>query len=166
MLVRRLRERVPSAMPLGRAVLRGYELRWHKRGKDGSGKCDVWATDRAEAQVHGVLFELAATEKPRLDHAEGLGVGYDDQVIEVTCNGHILQAQVYVATPTHIDPSIQPFSWYRALVLAGAREHRLPPAYIQGIEAVAAIHDPDPERQAIHDALIRAAQPWLEADLP
>ena len=35
MLTSRLRRRCPSAMPLGVATLIGYELRWHKKSKDG-----------------------------------------------------------------------------------------------------------------------------------
>jgi hypothetical protein len=39
----RLRERMPSAKPLGVAKLSGHELRFHKRSKDGSGKCNAFA---------------------------------------------------------------------------------------------------------------------------
>lgn len=39
----RLRSRVPSVALVGTAVLSGYELRWHKRSTDTSGKCDVIA---------------------------------------------------------------------------------------------------------------------------
>ena len=41
----RLRGRCPSARAIGIAELRGHELRWHKRSKDGSGKCDIVAVD-------------------------------------------------------------------------------------------------------------------------
>ena len=37
----RLRERVPSAESLGVARLEAHVLRFHKRGRDGSGKCDA-----------------------------------------------------------------------------------------------------------------------------
>ena len=37
----RLRARVPGVRALGPALLRGHELRWHKRGTDGSGKCSI-----------------------------------------------------------------------------------------------------------------------------
>lgn len=34
----RIRARCPSAVAMGVAELRGYELRWHKISNDGSGK--------------------------------------------------------------------------------------------------------------------------------
>lgn len=45
MLVARLTERVPSARPIGIGQLKGHVLRWHKRSKDGSGKCDIEITE-------------------------------------------------------------------------------------------------------------------------
>ena len=45
MLTARLRERMPSCKPLGIAKLPGHALRFHKRSKDQSGKCNAFATD-------------------------------------------------------------------------------------------------------------------------
>ena len=59
MLLARIRERVPSARPLGVAVLRGHRLFWHKAGRDGSGKCDVVESNDTDAAVFGVLYEIA-----------------------------------------------------------------------------------------------------------
>ncbi len=58
MLVARIRERAPSARPLGVAELRGHELRWHKAGMDGSAKCDVVASSDPRAVVLGVVYAL------------------------------------------------------------------------------------------------------------
>lgn len=41
----RLRARVPSCRPIGIAFLPGHELRFHKRSKDGSGKCDAFQVE-------------------------------------------------------------------------------------------------------------------------
>lgn len=148
----RLRERCPSATPVGVAELNGYELRWHKRSRDGSGKCDIVLATSPEARVLGVLYRIAEYEKRDLDRAEGLGKGYAEIDIEVLCDGTLIAATAYQAT--EIDHSLRPFSWYRALVMAGAREHRLPEGYIALLEAVAAQEDPDRARHAKNMCLI------------
>ena len=151
MLSRRLRARVTSARVIGPARLRGHQLRWHKRSRDGSGKCDVVAASVPAVAVHGVVYELALAEKHRLDLAEGLGQGYAQRLAEVeTASGRLL-AWLYYATD--IDPTRLPYTWYRALVVAGAQEHGLPPAYSALIAAAAATHDRNAERHRQHMAL-------------
>lgn len=148
----RLRERVPSARVLGRGILHGHQLLWHKVSIDRSGKCDAVATDAPGAAVHGVLYAIAQAEKTALDRAEGLGKGYDERQVVVEVDGAPFAATMYCATRT--DPALKPYSWYKAHVLAGAIEHGLPPAYIAGIEAVEALQDPDIVRHNIQMALI------------
>ncbi|MBX3668509.1 MAG: gamma-glutamylcyclotransferase [Rhodocyclaceae bacterium] len=148
----RLRERCPSAMPLGVAQLNGYELCWHKKSKDGSGKCDIVPSASPEAYVLGVLYEIADAEKVALDKAEGLGHGYKEIEIQVLCNGKQMTAKAYQAS--EIDHALTPYSWYRALVLAGAKEHHLPNDYIARLAAVSAQVDPDRERHKKYMYLI------------
>lgn len=154
MLSRRARERVPSAKAIGVGILRGYELRWHKKGWDGSGKCDVVKTVNLESLVYGVVYEIDAAEKPDLDEAEGLGAGYDEKQVEVETNTGLLTAGVYFATAT--DPSLIPYTWYKALVIAGAKEHLLPWDYIAKLERVSAMTDPHAERAARHFTLVNS----------
>ena len=156
MPISRLRERCSSATPLGVAELTGFELRWHKRSKDGSGKCDIVSASSSEARVFGVLYQVAVHEKRDLDRAEGLGQGYSEIDIEVLFEGERIVAKAYQATD--IDRSLKPYSWYRALVVAGAREHRLPEDYIELLEAVAAQKDPDCARHDKNMCLIGEAQ--------
>ena len=154
MLTRRLRERTPSATPIGVGRLNGYSLCWHKRSrKDHSGKCDVVATGIESDCVLGVLFELNAADKPALDGFEGLGHGYDEKSVEILVDGTPVAATVYCATD--IDKSLRPYDWYKALVVAGAREHRLPAEYIHALEAVRSVPDPKPARTEQHMALLR-----------
>ena len=97
-LRRRIRERVPSTRAVCVGVLRGHELRWHKVGQDGSGKCDVVESVLPGEQVHGVVYEIAASEKPRLDKAEGLGAGYEEKQVVVETSAGPISALVYYAT--------------------------------------------------------------------
>jgi gamma-glutamylcyclotransferase (GGCT)/AIG2-like uncharacterized protein YtfP len=151
MLARRLRQRAPSARRLGGAVLRGHRLQWHKVGRDRSGKCDVVATGDPDDAVYGVLYAVPLAEKALLDRAEGLGAGYAEKRVSVHAEGGAVEAWVYYATDT--DPALHPFTWYQALVVAGARENALPAAYVAALEAAVAVRDADAERHARHFAL-------------
>ncbi len=137
-----LRNRVPSATAIGSAHVTGHTLRWHKRSrKDGSGKCDIELTSRNEDLVYGVLYEIDAREKYLLDNAEGLGNGYEEKIVRVAHNcGHV-EATTYYATDKN--PSLKPYTWYKKLVVAGAREHKLPDDYVAALEAVEAVEDRD-----------------------
>ena len=152
MLLARLRERVPSARMLSVATLPGHELRWHKLGQDGSGKCDVLPVNDPRAAVIGVLFELALSDKPRLDAAEDLGVSYSEKEVEVRTAAGPLRAWVYQAI--RVDPAAVPFDWYKAIVIAGAREHGLPQPYIDRLDAAPSRPDADAARTARNLALV------------
>ena len=156
MSVARLRERCPSARAIGIAELPGHELRWHKRSRDGSAKCDIVASDAPSASVFGVLYEIAEHEKTALDRAEGLGAGYEEIEIEVLCGGSPVTAKVYRATDTN--PALRPYTWYRALVIAGAKEHCLPAHYVAGLESVPADEDANRARHDERMALIGEVQ--------
>lgn len=133
----RLRDRCPSVRPLGAATLPGYVLKWHKRSKDGSGKCDIVQSAKDEAIVHGVLYEIPDYEKSKLDSAEGLGFGYEQVEIEVLRDGRAVRAVAYVAT--NVDPTLKPFDWYHAHVVDGALEHGLSVKYIAALRSVETI---------------------------
>lgn len=146
MSVARLRERVPSADPLGCYILKEHDLRFHKSSKDGSGKCDAYFTSNSEDNIFGALFEIAPRQKRALDKAEGLGYGYEDKEVTVIAgDGSLVKAVTYVAII--IDETLKPYSWYLNHVLIGASETSLPAEYIQRkIKAIEAIEDNDKER--------------------
>jgi len=152
----RLRERMPSAEPLGLATLRGHALRFHKRSKDGSAKCDAFATTDEDTEVVGVLFKFDPAQRGKLDRAEGVGHGYKACLITVItekgARGNVLS---YFASPEAIDASLKPYTWYKDHVLAGAAEHRLRPDYVAiNIQAIEANEDLNRAR----DKLERATQ--------
>lgn len=154
MSLARLRQRVPSAVALGCYSIRGYDLRFHKVGQDGSAKCDAYYTGNTCNVIYGVLFEIEPSEKPGLDKAEGLGQGYNEKRVWVsTHTGRRYEAKTYIASS--MNPALKPFSWYLNHVLVGAKESSLPYAYIQQkIMAIATIKDinkkRDDEQWAIH----------------
>ena len=150
----RLAGRVRSARAVAVALLHGHKLKFHKKGKDGSGKCDAEYTNDARDVVYGVVFEMSRLEKPILDSKEGLHRGYREKKVSlVTQAGETMEAMTYYATS--IEPVLRPFEWYREHVLRGAREHGLPAEYIAAIEAVEALPDPDKGRHERELAIYR-----------
>jgi len=83
----RLRERARSARVLGRGHLRGYRLRFHKRGRDLSAKCDAWWTGRREYLVQGVVYRIGRGDRRLIDRAEDRGRGYDSVRLLVSMRG-------------------------------------------------------------------------------
>jgi len=145
----RLRERAPSSTPVGVAVLEGYALRFHKRGADGSAKCDVVPHDGG--RVYGVAFRVHPNDLATLDAAEQ---GYDRVTLHVAGATGALTAFTYRARPDRIVPGLKPYRWYRDLVALGARHHGLPADYVAAIEAVVVRDDPDGARAAARASLL------------
>jgi len=127
--------------------LPGHALRFHKRSVDKSGKCNAFASG-SDSSVIGVMFSFDPAERAKLDKAEGVGSGYEHAMVTVINDkGRRRKVLTYLATSDYIDDSLKPYGWYKDFVLAGAKEHDLPPDYIaEYIEAVEAIEDPDETR--------------------
>ena len=137
MSTERLRGRAPSARPVGIGRLLHHRRCWHKRGRDGSGKCDVvFAGLDGSAAVWGVLFEIKETDRAALHRAEGLGVGYAQRTVAVLTATGTRRAMTYQAKPDQTDSTLRPLAWYKAHVVRGAREHGLPAACVRKLEEV------------------------------
>lgn len=148
----RLQKRVPSAEFIAQCQLTKHELRWHKSGKDGSGKCDTFETEIKGDVVIGALFDIKASEKGALDLAEGLGYGYNEKKITVTTKaGDEIEAFTYYAIS--IDLSVKPYDWYVNHVMVGAIEIKVPEHYLATIKAIEHIEDPDKERALMERAI-------------
>jgi gamma-glutamylcyclotransferase len=161
MFTPRLTGRTPSAVVLGSASICGYKLTFDKFSIDGSGKCDMEATGNVDDVTWGVLFCINATEITALDKAEGLGHGYRKESIRVCRADHEVSAFAYVATKKN--PVLEPYHWYKNLVIAGCREHGLPDAYTAAIERVPSKPDVDKQRLDANEAMLRLATPAVVA---
>ncbi|MGD9387327.1 MAG: gamma-glutamylcyclotransferase [Gammaproteobacteria bacterium] len=149
----RLTNRVPSAELVATVALPGYATQFHKRGQDGSAKCNLVKAGPGRL-AYAAVYTLLPGEKARLDAAEGLGRGYEEAVIEVSLGGTEIPGFVYLAAATHVAPALQPYHWYKRLVTTGARHHGFPGEYVAALEAVPSVADPDPERTRRHEALL------------
>ena len=149
----RLSDRVPSAKLLGKGILEGKALRFHKRSKDDSGKCNI--IDDNKQQVYVAVYEIDESEKPVLDNAEGVGYGYRIGEIRVADFGKCF---TYIAENSHIDDSLKPYTWYKELVLVGCENLGLPMTYIDQIRRVDADVDFDKQRNEKYMELVARAK--------
>jgi len=116
--------------PLGVARLPDYILRWNKLSKkDGSGKCNI--VFLLGSEVLGTAYDIDERKSHVLDDFEGAGFGYKRVNIRVSVKAALIDVMTYVATST--DDAILPYDWYRDFVIAGARLHGLPVAYIDDL---------------------------------
>jgi hypothetical protein len=156
----RLGERVPSAAFEAVVALPGHRLAFDKRGRDGSGKCNLAPSTDPAHRVLAAVYSLDAAEVRLLDRFEG--VGYRHQCLQVEVAGRCRPVYAYVASPQHCDPRLKPFHWYRKLVYLGARHHGFPADYLQDLAAVEAVEDRDRDRRNRHQALLA----MLDAGVP
>ncbi|MGB2983861.1 MAG: gamma-glutamylcyclotransferase, partial [Candidatus Bipolaricaulia bacterium] len=110
----------------------------------GSGKCGIVPSTDCANVVWGRLFGIDDWDLVALDRAEGAGSGYERTTVVALAEGASVEAVTYVAT--RIDTDL-PYEWYKRFVLAGAREARLPGAYIAWLEEVSTVRDPDDARR-------------------
>jgi len=143
----RLIRRISSAKFLFAACLKGHDLKFNKKSNDGSGKCNIQGTDNPDDVVYGVVFEMDPKDTPALDNAEGQGYSkkYVRVISDEVKDGEI-EVFTYQAQPLFINDSLKPYDWYKELVVAGAKEHRLPESYVKMLESVRAMKDPDEGR--------------------
>jgi len=145
----RIRTRIPSTRVVGRSWLKEYDLRFHVRGTlDGTAKADAFHTGEATHRVLGMIYAIRRAELPILDRIEG---GYSRvlhrlplDVTDVTevvgeCAGErtgprMVSAWSYHGRPETITEGLQPYDWYLAHVLRGARFHAFPGDCLRRLE--------------------------------
>jgi hypothetical protein len=168
MLIARLRERCPSARPLGLALAPAYRVAFNKQGMDGSGKATLTVLEPFQEThppyrpvfgrtgARGVLYRIDMGERAALDRAEG---NYRrDDAFAVLCaqSGKPITSCTYIAETQACRDDLVPLDWYVALMRAGATEHGHGADYIAWLSAIETCNDPDLRRAARMAAL---AQP-------
>lgn len=143
----RLKARVNSATFIGMCMLKKHDLRFHKKGRDNSSKCDCFETGQESNFILGALFEIDQSAKAALDVAEGLGNGYELKTVQVIHEA-LGQFEAITYYATDIDASLKPYDWYVNHVLIGAKEINVPEDYLAKIETSPQCEDPDKVRDA------------------
>lgn len=160
----RLQQRAPSATPLAVVRLIDQRLTFHKRSKDGSGKCNLMPEDADMA--YGVIYEMTSNDMAALDGVDG--PGYLGQLIGVAIGGQKYIPTIYVARSASIDESLAPYSWYLDLIVHGAQYFNFPSNYISALQSVPSVSDDDAGRAQLNQALLvtMAQHPALSQALP
>jgi len=149
LFVQRMVERIPSAKPVATALVSGYRLRFEKSGQDGSSKANMHYTGMADHTIRGAIYSIRMSEKPILDVIEG--DAYKTHNLMVTTDaGDQMRVFAYIARQSVIGSTLRPFSWYRALVLEGARSHGFPDGYCDSIAAIEVVEDHDRDRDVLN----------------
>ncbi|MBT3202860.1 MAG: gamma-glutamylcyclotransferase [Gammaproteobacteria bacterium] len=151
----RLQDRVPSAKLISTIQLERHTLKFHKKSHDGSAKCNLIETGRSSDFIHGAIYELAAEHKHILDKFEGNGFGYKDKKIELKYQAKQYSCFCYFAQPEYIFENIEPYHWYKELVLLGAKYLKFPEAYISSIKSIKSVDDPDKNRRLENKILLQ-----------
>jgi hypothetical protein len=149
-LQRMLARTSPDLRLRGTYEWREHRLSFDKRSEDGSGKCTA-VPSTPEQVVWGTIYQVTHADKLKLAKCE---VGYHEVPLRLLVDGEPKLGFTFVANPDQIDTYLYPYTWYKRYVVAGAREHKFPSAYISEIEAVRARPDPKPERSAGHEPLL------------
>ena len=137
-----IERRVGPCERIGVAYITGYTLRFHKQSAiDHSGKCDAYQTGEPADRVWGALYRLSEDQIDAMDELEG--PGYRRVAIKVTMGERVVEAHVYLAKSEAVNADLPPLDSYKDCVLAGARELDLPREYIDAIEAVSSVPNPD-----------------------
>lgn len=147
----RLFARIGVVTILGAVRLADESLVFHKRGADGSGKCDLLPCPGGVAW--GAVYDIPDEARETLDRIEGLGRGYGAARLEVNGLG---ECYTYRALHEARDASLVPFDWYHAFVVEGARWHGFPVEYIALLEATTVCADPDVDRAALNRRVLGA----------
>jgi hypothetical protein len=150
LLRERLLARCPGITSVGRAVMAGHRLTFDKPSRDASGKCAFVPSENES--LHGVLWNVPDDDLDELDRHEGAGGGYEQCTVQVRLeDGSAFEACTYQATV--LQPGLQPFDWYLALVVAGAMQQQLTQDYIVRLRANAWVVDADETRVTRRRAL-------------
>jgi len=158
----RLTRRIPSARLIGTGKLPGYRLTFQKRGQDTSGKGHISATEDQNGFVLGAVYQIAVEHKTNLDIIEGAGyesTWFDIHVDERQCK---YRCFAYTGLTSHLDQNLQPFHWYKSLILTGAEFHGFPLHYVQEIQQTSSAEDPDLRRRKQHEMLIAEMLNYLK----
>jgi gamma-glutamylcyclotransferase len=153
MFSRRLKETIaPSAVAVDIGFIQGRRFSFGKVSRDGSGKCDIEATNNAQDRAYGVLYRINTREKSDLAKAEGVGIGYSEANIQIVTADGTQSSVTYVAS--YKERVLRPYQWYKAMVIGGAIEHGLPAEYVEWLRTFEAQADANTDRRAEREAIL------------
>ena len=144
----RLKNRAPSARFIGIAQHVGYTLKFNKKSDDGSSKGNIVKSE--SYCIYGAVYAMTSANKKCLDKAEG--PGYKEKPITVICKDKEYCCFTYEAV-RQID-NLQPYDWYKCLIVLGAEYVKFPDRYIDTIKKIQSKPDPCNDRREKNKKLV------------
>lgn len=145
----KLRQVARSAVPEFIGKMENHQLVFNKLSIDGSGKGNV--AFKKDSHVWGVVFRISDEDRAPLNTSES---GYKScesvEVVDSLGNKH--RVQCYIAKEENIRPNLRPFDWYLTFVVRGAKQHDLPPQYIEYLDSFEFNIDTDTNRANLRNA--------------
>jgi gamma-glutamylcyclotransferase len=135
MVSKRMQDRIPEASIVGIAGLPDWNLTWDKTSKDGSGKANL--KEQKKGKVWGIVYRIPDQKISDLDKIEG---GYQRMEMEIQFSNQDKRL-VFTYVSENRDANLEPYQWYKDLVVKGAEEHSLPKDYVDQIKQVSAKPD-------------------------
>lgn len=140
---------VPSAKKIGIGKLPGYEFVFNTTADDESSKANVVPSFEADAEVWGVLIDIADDEKDLFFNPDPATNDLTLESVNVLDeNDNIYPALVFIAKPHAVNIHLLPYDWYQQKIVKLAKEVGLPESYIAQIALMASKADPDEQRAA------------------
>lgn len=115
-----------------RASLPGWKLRFnvHHFFRHEGGVGNIEQSDNPDDEVQGVLHDCRDEDLAALDAVEAYGFGYDRIEVPVRTASGTTSAIAYIGIPSFLDESCRPARRYMNILVKGARNAGLDPAYI------------------------------------
>lgn len=124
-----LRERAPSAKPLGPAELHGYRLAFTRKSIRWNGLAADVVPDPGDS-VWGALYSLDVDDYQKLDRSEFLGTGYRRISVDPVLQSRAIPVAAFTYEVIDRQPEGRPPPEYLARMIAGARATGLPETWI------------------------------------
>eukprot|EP00095_Tigriopus_kingsejongensis_P001900 maker-scaffold287_size221780-snap-gene-1.25 protein:Tk01900 transcript:maker-scaffold287_size221780-snap-gene-1.25-mRNA-1 annotation:"hypothetical protein CAPTEDRAFT_224905" len=141
LLTKRIHIQNPSAIAVGRALLKDYELDFRLPSKRWHG-CAATIIPSPGQRVWGVLWELKNEDLASLDNQEGVALNLYERIqVKVKLNGTgeditPFTYKVREEMMTSKSEDRRPSKVYKGVILAGAEENKLPEDYCDELKAI------------------------------
>ena len=117
--------RVGNFKIIGKAILKGYNLRFNKESQNGSGKANIIGDENSKAE--GVVFEFTEDQLESMDCFEK---GYHrSEPINVLIDGKDTKVVTYIADPKRVNSNLLPTADYLKIIIDAAEMIGLSDSY-------------------------------------
>lgn len=116
----RLKKRNVNFYERKKASLKGYDLSFDKKAKDGEFGYATIQPSNDEQPIQGAIYEIDDKDLKQLDKYEGYPEHYDKIEVEILDENNIpVKAITYIAKPEKIVAGLKPTKEYLSHLLAG-----------------------------------------------